>query len=329
MQLVPLAMLTAGLAWVSFPAVSRCETDVTEPSVRFIEVDAGVKLEVLDWDGNGPYLVLLTGLGNTAHVYSHFAHQFTDRFHVIAITRRGFGHSSRPARGYDVATRARDDIRVLDALKIAKAVFVGHSIAGDELSKLGGDYAERVVKLVYLDSVDYGAFGAVLKKTPLPPPPALSAAEEEFVTGNVAGMAALNVRSGGVRWPDEEILQHVKTEATRRGVTRNGESTPYQATQDLCQPADYARIRAPVLAIYDVITRESRMPYYWDLDQAQKEEYDRFAANYQAWLKDARQRFRIGVKHARIVELEKFHHHIFIRDEAVVAQEVRKFLLEK
>jgi hypothetical protein len=108
--------------------------DAAVPQVRFIQVEPGVKLEVLDWGGSGPPLVLLTGLGHTAHVYAQFAHHFTDKFHVIAITRRGFGLSSQPARGYDVATRARDDIRVLDALKIPKAIFVGHSIAGDELS---------------------------------------------------------------------------------------------------------------------------------------------------------------------------------------------------
>jgi pimeloyl-ACP methyl ester carboxylesterase len=295
--------------------------------VSFIQVEPEVRLEVLDWGGGGPPLVLLTGLGNTAHVYAHFAHQFTDKFRVIAITRRGFGLSSRPARGYDVATRARDDIRVLDALKVPKAIFVGHSIAGDELSKLGADYPERVVKLVYLDSVDYGGFGAVLKKTPLPPPPALTAAEEKFVAGNVARMSALNVRYGGVRWPDEEIRQHIETAAAGRD-SGAAEPAAYQAIQDLSQKAEYERIKAPVLAIYDVVTPASRMPYYWDLSQAQREQYDRFSAQHLVWLKDARQRFRTGVKHARVIELEKSHHYIFIRDEAAVVREMRKFLVE-
>src|SRR5262249_54208587 len=132
MRLLHLAMLTTGLACVCLHAPRMRGAGAAVPQVRFIQVEPGVKLEVLEWGGSGPPLVLLTGLGNTAHVYAQFAHHFTDKFHVIAITRRGFGLSSQPARGYDVATRARDDIRVLDALKIPKAIFVGHSIAGDE-----------------------------------------------------------------------------------------------------------------------------------------------------------------------------------------------------
>ena len=68
------------------------------------EVEPGVQLEVLDWGGTGETLVLLTGLGDNAHVYDQFAYQFTDRFHVIGITRRGFGRSSQPAHGYDLDT---------------------------------------------------------------------------------------------------------------------------------------------------------------------------------------------------------------------------------
>jgi pimeloyl-ACP methyl ester carboxylesterase len=227
-----------------------------------------------------------------------------------------------------VATRARDDIRVLDAVKIAKAIFVGHSIAGDELSKLGADYPDRVVKLVYLDSVDYGGFGAVFKKTPMPPAPEPTAAEKEFVAGNVARTAALAVRYAGVRTPDEELRQHIKIDAAGR-VLDTDTPAAYQAIQNFSQPAEYERIKAPVLAIWDVVTPESRLPYYWYLDQAQRDQYDRFMAQYLVWLKDARQRFRTGVKHARVIEVEKSHHYIFLRDEAAVVREMRKFLLDR
>ena len=125
------------------PAAGR---DTTPPTVKFVRVEPGVRLEVLDWGGekNPRTMVLLTGLGDNAHVYDGFAYQFTDHFHVIGITRRGFVPSSQPDQGYDVPTRARDDIAVLDALGIQKATFVGHSLAGSELSKLGELYGHRV-----------------------------------------------------------------------------------------------------------------------------------------------------------------------------------------
>src|SRR5262245_19444564 len=124
--------------------------DTSGHGVSIVTVEPGVELEVLDWGGTGEALVLHAGLGDNAHIYDEFAYQFTDRFHVIGITRRGFGRSSQPAHGYDLATRVRDDITVLDALKIRAAVLVGHSVAGTELNKIATEYPDRVIKLIYL-----------------------------------------------------------------------------------------------------------------------------------------------------------------------------------
>src|ERR1700694_1084131 len=70
----------------------------------FVTVN-GVKLHYLDWGGHGKTVLLLAGFRNTAHVFDRFAPKFTDRFHVIGLTRRGFGESDKPKSGYDVATR--------------------------------------------------------------------------------------------------------------------------------------------------------------------------------------------------------------------------------
>ena len=45
--------------------------------VQFVTVEDGVRLEVLDWGGVGPNMVLLAGSGNTAHVYDDFAPKLT------------------------------------------------------------------------------------------------------------------------------------------------------------------------------------------------------------------------------------------------------------
>src|SRR5947208_15047452 len=119
-----------------------CKCDTSGHTVSFVTVEPAVQLEVLDWGGTGQTFVLLTGMGDNAHVFDQFAYQFNDRFHVIGITRRGFGRSSQPAHGDDLETRARDDIAVLDKLNIREAVFVGHSVAGTELNKLGAVYPD-------------------------------------------------------------------------------------------------------------------------------------------------------------------------------------------
>src|SRR3954468_7461143 len=65
---------------------------------------SGVKLHYLDWGGKGKVLLFLTGLGNSAHIFDDIAPKFTDRFHVLALTRRGHGQSDQPAAGYDLPT---------------------------------------------------------------------------------------------------------------------------------------------------------------------------------------------------------------------------------
>src|SRR5437667_4257498 len=74
-----------------------CGCDTSGHKVSFVTVEPGVRLEVLDWGGTGQTLVLLTGMGDNAHVFDEFAYQFNDRFHVIGITRRGCGGRRRPA----------------------------------------------------------------------------------------------------------------------------------------------------------------------------------------------------------------------------------------
>jgi len=214
-----------------------CRFDTSGHKVSFVTVEPGVQLEVLDWGGTGKTLVLLTGLGDNAHVFDQFAYQFNDRFHVIGITRRGFGRSSQPAHGYDVDTRARDDIAVLDKLNIREAVFVGHSVAGTEMNKLGAVYPDRVKKLVYLDALDIGSGGwATL---PQPPPPPEDTAED---LESVQRFAAALARSDGYRKPLAAICNMIRGDPSGRVV---GAITPPEISSKVyegLQPADYDRI---------------------------------------------------------------------------------------
>ena len=126
-------------------------SDPSRHNIRFVTVDENVQLEVLDWKGTGQPLVLLAGLGSSAHVFDELAPKLGDCCRVYAITRRGHGISSHPADGYDSERLAEDVLRVIDSLDIRKPVLVGHSIAANELTVLGLDHPNRLAGLVYLD----------------------------------------------------------------------------------------------------------------------------------------------------------------------------------
>jgi hypothetical protein len=73
------------------------------------------------------------------------------------------------------------------------------------------------------------------------------------------------------------------------------------------------------------------LPYYWSLDSARQEEFNR-NRNIGAlakWIESAIQRFRSGVKNSRVIELHNTCHYVLIVDEALVVRETRKFLLDE
>jgi pimeloyl-ACP methyl ester carboxylesterase len=251
-----LAVLSVLLAAAT---ASPQQVDWKDPSphaVRFVTVDRDVRLEVLDWGGSGSPLVLLAGLGVTAHVYDDFAPALTARHRVLAITRRGHGRSSAPPTGYGFARLAEDVMRVIDDVGIRAPVVVGHSFAGEELHVLGARYAKTLAGVVYLDAAfdrgddsDSEAYNAVAR--PLPPPPgpeprdrASFAALRSYLerTQGAAGPEA-HLRARFLTNPDGSIAgQWAPDVAIRQEMTREMRSayTPYVPE----------RIRVPALAIY-------------------------------------------------------------------------------
>jgi non-heme chloroperoxidase len=107
------------------PKGAAAQLDPTPHTIQFITVDNDVKLEVLDWGGSGRPVVLLTGLGNNAHVFDKFAPKLTGAYHVYGITRRGYGASSTPTSGYSADRLGDDVLLVLDSLKLNRPVLWG------------------------------------------------------------------------------------------------------------------------------------------------------------------------------------------------------------
>lgn len=149
------ARTAAAVANAVPPAMTGDPNDKTRHQVFFIPVEKDVKLEVLDWGGVGPPVILLAGLGYDAHVYDKFAPRLTAHHHVYGITRRGFGASSVPDPVGDnyTADRLGDDVlAVMEQLRLDRPVLVGHAKAGEELSSIGSRYPDKVAGLIYLDA---------------------------------------------------------------------------------------------------------------------------------------------------------------------------------
>jgi len=89
--LVTASVLVAGLGTLEPSSALR---------TRFVEVEPGVKLKVSDWGGTGARSCFWLDYGRTAHDFASFGDSAAATYWVYAITRRGFGASSKPADGY-------------------------------------------------------------------------------------------------------------------------------------------------------------------------------------------------------------------------------------
>jgi pimeloyl-ACP methyl ester carboxylesterase len=119
---------------------------------KFVFVN-GVRLQYLDWRGTGDGLVFLHGIGDSPHAFDDLAVAFVDRFRVIAYARRGHGRSD--VRGpYDNDTLVADLRGLLDELGVQRAVLVGWSLGGNEITEFAARHPERVTGVVYLDCFD-------------------------------------------------------------------------------------------------------------------------------------------------------------------------------
>jgi pimeloyl-ACP methyl ester carboxylesterase len=271
--------------------------DTTHHSARFVTVQRGVKLHVLDFGGTGAPLVFLAGLGNTAHSFDEFAPAFTDRFHVIAITRRGFGESDHPESGYDTPRLVADVKAVLDSLKLTRVSLVGHSIAGEEITRFAATYPARVDKLVYLDGAYDRVRAAMLITDDSVPAPAGESVPPPAGKDTLTEAAYVTYvhRSRGVAIPEADIRMRFRHDGWREEV-----SHAYQSIS--VEPPQYKRVKAPALAIYAV-------------DDSSDELY--------ALL---RQQFRDEVTNGQVVELHGAHHWIFISNRAECLMAMRRFL---
>ncbi len=92
--------------------------------------------------------MLVSGLGGVGSFWAHQVGEFARDFRVITHDHRGTGRSSRSMIDYSVDQMADDVLRLMDALKIDVAHYVGHSTGGAIGQIIAQDRPERLGRLV-------------------------------------------------------------------------------------------------------------------------------------------------------------------------------------
>lgn len=293
--------------------------DATKHTTRMVEVATGVALEVIDYGGTGEPVVFLAGLGNTGHVFDDFAPALTDRHRVVAITRRGFGASKTSAEGHDAVTRATDDLKVLDALGLQRVVLAGHSIAGDELSEIGTNHPDRVSGLIYLDAVhDHSKIPALLEGAPPEPQP------NPASMASVAAFRAELARTQGIEFPMGESVAQL--DVGDKGEVRGFKADPKAFAAIIAGTKSYDLTKITVRALVLLATETTMDMLFKDLDDKQRAAAEAWWPKFQAMGAETVANAKTNFKTARVVELPKANHYVFISDRARVLEEIRAFL---
>ena len=295
---------TISIFLLSFAKVGYAQVDSTAHKVQLVNVDNGIKLEVLDWGGNGRPLVLLPGLGDTAHVFDKFALELTSNFHVFGITPRGFGASSAlppvPAN-YSADQLGNDVVEVIDSLKLHHVILAGHSVAGEVLSAVGTRYPDKVSALIYIDAgyayalYDQAHGDLVLDAI------ALRNDLDELHPGtlprNPKQVDELLIK---VRQLEQELQQ--RKDDFSRISTPNPIDNPISAAL-LDGQEKFTEIRLPVLAIFNV-------PH---------------SPIFRRTMEDQANAFAVEVHQAHIVRIENADHYLFQSKQADVVREIDEF----
>jgi pimeloyl-ACP methyl ester carboxylesterase len=321
------AALTCLLVWpVRIDAAGRDEwIDASPHKTHFITANS-VKLHYLDWGGKGETILFLHGLGDTAHIFDDLAPKFAKQFHVLGLTRRGHGQSEKPEAGYDTATLIEDIRQFLDALRLKRVVLVGHSLAGDELTRFAGDYPDRVIKLVYLDAAsDRASLPELMKQSP----PELSPAQTDMESLDSFRRWVSRLSFWSPAW--EANLRAIMIFSADGKILR--EAKPAEATRLLMQGTidshpDYRKVRSPALSIAAVGFSSKVSDLVKTLPDPARSKAEEYLKSNRQFQEEQIERFRAEIPNGRVIKLTDTDHHCFIQRENEVVREMRRFLTD-
>jgi non-heme chloroperoxidase len=124
---------------------------VTTNPVETIRLTNGLDLQYREsGDPRGQPVILLHGVTDSLRCWKPFTDALPRAFRAIAVSQRGHGDSSKPKGDYGSAAFSGDLAALMDALGIARAQIVAHSMSTWIAQRFVRDYPERVESLTLI-----------------------------------------------------------------------------------------------------------------------------------------------------------------------------------
>jgi len=117
---------------------------------KYIEV-AGISIRYISI-GRGPALLLFHGFGEFLETWPFNIDSFSQYYTVYAIDLPGRGLSQEPGVSYTLDFGTKFALSFMEALKIKRAILIGHSVCGSLCLNLAIKFPEKVDRLILVGS---------------------------------------------------------------------------------------------------------------------------------------------------------------------------------
>jgi pimeloyl-ACP methyl ester carboxylesterase len=161
MTLVPVASTSAAPASPPVPPPLKIDLNAFDASKKTVTLPNGVSLAYVDrGDRSAPAVVLIHGYTDSARDWVPMLPYLSKHYRLILVDIRGHGQSSKPECCYTRLDFAYDIKLLLDALGVARADVVGHSLGSIIAQTFAEYWPERTAHVVLISSTGGSPPGA-------------------------------------------------------------------------------------------------------------------------------------------------------------------------
>jgi pimeloyl-ACP methyl ester carboxylesterase len=284
----------------------------------------GRRTEIVEWGSGDSHIVLIHGANISPHMFDTFAPRFSSRYHVVAYARRGHGKATPPSGPFDIDDLAADLRIVMDSLGIQRAVLMGHSFGGNEITRFAAVHPDRVASLVYLDAhFDMGRnpyYEQAMESVVTPDCVAT------MKTGSDLKKCAADYLYPPIEWTraDEELIADMVVDTAGAPVYRTAADhvVPSLTQVNTSYAREYDRIKAPALFLMSdtylsVVTADTA----WNRRFTEWHETSGYIQARQWWM----DQIRAAMPSARITILDGTSHDMIVSFDSTY-DEVNRFL---